>query len=196
MLADVGAASDREFLELAVERLVHLLDEEAVHVTREQLIPLATPDDLDHVPAGTAEGGLELLDDLAVAAHRAVQSLEVAVDHEGQVVEAFTRRDVERTEQFGLVGLAVAKERPDARGGGVEQAAVVQVTVVARLVDRADRREAHRDGGVLPELGHQAWMRVGAEARSGTARLAPEMVELVDAQPTLEEGARIDPGAA
>ena len=37
-------------------------------------------------------------------------------------------------------------------------------------------------------------MRVGAEARAGTARLAPEVVELVDAQPALEEGARVDPG--
>ena len=182
VLADVGAAGDRELLELAVEGLVHLLDEEAVHVAREQVVPLAAPDDLDHVPAGAAEGGLELLDDLAVAADRAVESLEVAVDHEGQVVEAFARRDVERTERFGLVGLAVAEERPDPRGGRVEQAAVVEVAVVARLVDGADRREPHRDRRVLPELGHQARMRVRAEARAGTARLAPEMVELVDAQ--------------
>ena len=92
VLADVGAAGDRELLELAVERLVHLLDEQAVDVAGEQVVPLAAPDDLDDVPAGAAERRLELLDDLAVAAHRAVEPLQVAVDDEGQVVEALARR--------------------------------------------------------------------------------------------------------
>ena len=115
VLADVGAAGDRELLELTVERLVHLLDEQPVHVAREQVVPLAAPDDLDHVPAGAAERGLELLDDLAVAADRAVEPLQVAVDDEGQVVETLARRDVQRAERFGLVGLAVAEEGPDPR---------------------------------------------------------------------------------
>ena len=55
----------------------------------EQRIPLAAPDHLDHVPAGAAEDRLELLDDLAVAADRTVEALEVAVDDEDQVVELF-----------------------------------------------------------------------------------------------------------
>ena len=137
VLADVGAAGDRELLELAVERLVHLLDEHAVDVAGQQVVPLAAPDDLDHVPAGAAEDRLELLDDLAVAADRAVEPLQVAVDDEGQVVEAFAGGDVQRAERLGLVGLAVAEERPDARLGGVEQAAVVEVAVEAGLVDGA-----------------------------------------------------------
>ena len=99
MLADVGAAGDRELLELPVERLVHLLDEEAVDVARQEVVPLATPDDLDDVPAGATERRLELLDDLAVAADRAVEPLEVAVDDEGQVVEALARGDMERAER-------------------------------------------------------------------------------------------------
>ena len=115
VLADVGAAGDRELLELAVERLVHLLDEDAVDVAGEQVVPLARPDDLDDVPAGAAERRLELLDDLAVAADRAVEALQVAVDDERQVVEALAGGDVERAERLGLVGLAVAEERPDPR---------------------------------------------------------------------------------
>ena len=95
VLPDVGAAGDRELLELAVERVVHLLDEDAVDVAGEELVPLAGPDDLDDVPAGAAEGRLELLDDLAVAADRAVEPLEVAVDDERQVVEALAGREVE-----------------------------------------------------------------------------------------------------
>ena len=114
VLADVGARLDAELLGLAVERLVHLVDQHAVDVAREQLVPLAAPDDLDHVPAGAAEDRLELLDDLAVAADRAVEALQVAVDDEDQVVEALARGDRERPERLGLVRLAVAEERPDA----------------------------------------------------------------------------------
>ena len=55
VLADVVAARHRVLLELAVEGLVHLLDQHAVDVARQQLVPLAAPDDLDHVPAGAAE---------------------------------------------------------------------------------------------------------------------------------------------
>ena len=114
VLPDVRAAGHAELLELAVERVVHLLDEHAVDVAGEQLVPLAGPDDLDDVPAGAAEDRLELLDDLAVAADRAVEPLQVAVDDEGQVVEALAGGDVERAERLRLVGLAVAQERPDA----------------------------------------------------------------------------------
>ena len=61
-----------------------------------------------------SEGRLELLDDLAVAADGTVEALQVAVDDERQVVEPLARRDMERAERLGLVGLAVAHERPDA----------------------------------------------------------------------------------
>jgi hypothetical protein len=168
VLPDVAPAGDRVLLELAVERVVHLLDEDAVDVAGEELVPLAGPDDLDDVPAGAAERRLELLDDLAVAADRAVEPLEVAVDDERQVVEALARGDVERAERLRLVGLAVAEEGPDARAGRVEQAAVLEVAVVAGLVDRADRAEAHRDRRELPEVRHQPRMRVGAQALAGT----------------------------
>ena len=69
--------------------------------------------DLDDVPAGAAEGGLELLDDLAVAAHGTVEALQVAVDDEDQVVELLARGERERAHALGLVHLAVAEERPD-----------------------------------------------------------------------------------
>ena len=43
------------------------------------------------VPARAAERRFELLDDLAVAADRTVEALQVAVDDEDQVVELFAR---------------------------------------------------------------------------------------------------------
>ena len=114
VLADVGAAGDGVLLVLAVDDLAHALHEQAVVVLREQRVPVAAPDDLDDVPADAAEDGLELLDDLAVAAHRAVEALQVAVDDEDQVVEPLAGRQRDRAERLRLVGLAVAEEAPDA----------------------------------------------------------------------------------
>ena len=65
-----------------------------------------------------------------------------------------------------------------------------EVAVVAGLVDRADRPETHRDRRELPEVRHQARVRVRAQAVA--TGLAPEVVELLDAQPALEERAGVD----
>src|SRR5439155_13029166 len=113
VLADVGAIRDRHALGLAVGRFGHSVHEDAIDVAREKVVPLARPEDLDDVPSRAAEDRLELLNDLAVAADRTVESLQVAVHDEGQVVEALSRRDVQRAEPLGLVALAVAEEGPD-----------------------------------------------------------------------------------
>jgi len=127
VLADVGATGDRVLLEFTVDGVRHLVDENAVRVTGEEVVPLAAPDDLDHVPAGAAEEPLELLDDLAVATNRTVEALQIAVDHEREVVESFTCGQRKCRHRFGLVHLAVAEERPDAAAGRVGQAAVGEV---------------------------------------------------------------------
>ena len=72
------------------------------------------PQALDDVPAGAGEQRLELVDDPAVAAHRPVEALQVAVDDEGAVVEPLARRQRQRGDRLGLVHLAVAEEAPDA----------------------------------------------------------------------------------
>src|SRR5262249_6991688 len=113
MLADIGAALDAVTLILAVDDLGHALDEQADIVLYEEGVPVAARDDFDDVPAGAAEGGFQLLDDLAVAAHRAVEALEVAVDDEDQVVEPFARGQGDGAEALRLVGLAVAQEAPN-----------------------------------------------------------------------------------
>ncbi len=66
VLTDVGAGLGGVLLELAVDRRVHLVEENAVDVLGQQLVPGAAPDDLDDVPARPSEERLELLDDLAV----------------------------------------------------------------------------------------------------------------------------------
>jgi hypothetical protein len=192
VLADVGAARHGVLLELAVHGLVHLVDQRPVRVPGQQVVPLAAPDHLDDVPAGAAEDPLQLLDDLAVAADRAVQPLQVAVDDEGQVVEPLAAGDPQRTERLRLVHLAVAQEGPDSRAAGVRDAAMEQVPVEARLVDGRDGTQAHAHGRELPEVGHEARVRVRREALSG-AHFATEVVQLVCAQASLEERPGVHP---
>ena len=91
VLADEGAVVGLVGLEVAVGRRVHEVDQSAVAVGVQQCIPLAAPDHLDDVPSGPAEERLEFLDDLPVAADRSVETLQVAVDDEGQVVECLRR---------------------------------------------------------------------------------------------------------
>ncbi|MFT3725610.1 MAG: hypothetical protein QM773_18770 [Hyphomonadaceae bacterium] len=132
---------------------------------RQQLVPARAPDHLDDVPAGAAEVGLQLLDDLAVAAHRAVEALQVAVDDEDQVVELLARRERDRAEDSGSSISPSPHEGPDLAAVGVGEAAVLQVSQEARLIDRHHRAEAHRDRRELPEIRHQPRMRIGRKAR-------------------------------
>ena len=82
VLPGVGPALHRVLLELAVEGGVHAVDQHAVDVGGQHVVPPGAPDDLDHVPARAPEHRLQLLDDLAVAPHRPVEALQVAVDDE------------------------------------------------------------------------------------------------------------------
>ena len=179
-------------LELAVDGGVHLVEQHAVLVLGEQVVPLRTPDDLDDVPAGTAERRFEFLDDLAVAAHRTVESLQVAVDDEHEVVELLTRGERDRSEGFGFVGFAVAEEAPHAAVGGVVDVPVLEVAVESGLVERGDRAEAHRHRRELPEVGHQSRVRIRRQPASVAPDLATEVVEVVLGQATFEEGAGVD----
>ena len=158
----------------------------------EQFVPARAPDHLDDVPTVAPELRLEFLDDLAVAAHRPVEALEVAVHDEDQIVEAFPVGEAESSPRLGLVELPVARKAPDPRAARVEDPPVHQVAVEARLVDRADRPEAHRDGRELPEIGHETRVRVTRQAVP--AGFEPEVLEIGLAQAAFDEGARVDPG--
>jgi hypothetical protein len=190
VLADERAVVRLHRLVVAVDRVHHHLAQDLVLVAREQRVPVAAPDQLDDVPARAAELAFELLDDLAVTAHRAVQALQVAVDDEDQVVELLARREADRAERFGLVHFAVAAEDPDLAVLGVRDAARVQVLQEARLVDRHQRAEAHRDGRELPELRHQLRVRIARDALA--VDLLAEVQQLLLGQAAFHEGARID----
>ncbi len=159
-------------------------------VPGQQVVPGRAPDDLDDVPARSPEDGLELLDDLAVAPHRTVEALQVAVHDEDQVVELLAGSQREGAQRLGLVGLAVAQETPHLGAGGVDDASVVQVPVEAGLVDGVDGTDAHRHRGELPEVGHEP--RVGIRGQASAPQLHAEVVQLVLAEAPLEEGSGVD----
>ena len=192
VLAHEGAVVGLHRLVVAVDGLHHHATQRAVLVAREQRIPVAAPDQLDDVPARAAELALELLDDLAVAAHRPVEALQVAVDDEDQVVELLARGQSDRAERLGLVHLAVAAKDPDLALARVGDAARVQVLEEARLVDRHQRAESHRDGRELPELGHQLRVRVARDALA--VDLLAKVEQLLFGQPSFHEGACVDAG--
>jgi hypothetical protein len=193
VLAQVGAVLDNVALVLTVDDIAHPLDEHAIGVLGEERVPLRPPQDLDDVPADAAEHRLQFLDDLAVAADRAVEALQVAVDDEDQVVELLARRQRDRAERFRLVRFAVAEERPDLLVRRRLEAAILQVAHEARVVDRHERPEAHRNRRVLPEVRHQPWMRVRRQAAVRTL-LVPEVAKVLLGQPPLEERPGVDAG--
>ena len=96
-------------------------------VPLQERIPVAAPDHLDGVPAGPSEYPLQFLNDLAVAAYRTVEALQVAVDHEHQIVEIFPSGERDGAQAFRLVHLAIAAEHPDLAALGLSKAAVLEV---------------------------------------------------------------------
>ena len=173
----VGATAHLIRLILAVDGFFHPLAQDAGLVFGQQRIPAAAPNDLDDVPTGAPKCRFELLDDLAVAPNRPVQSLEIAVHHEDQVVQVFPARERNCAQRLGLIRLSVAEECPDFPLGRFDDAAIRQVTHEARLVDRHQGTEPHRHRRELPETRHQSRVRIGG--KSARIDFLAEVVELV-----------------
>ncbi len=152
VLAHGFAVGDSVELVIAIHGAVHPRLQQSVLIAGEQFVPLAAPDHLDYIPAGTAVAALQLLDDLAVAPDRAVEPLQVAVDHHHQVVEIIAGRHVDGAEHFRFVRFAVTDKAPDLTAVGRFDAAVFQVLHKPGLVDRRGGGEAHRGAGQLPEV--------------------------------------------
>ena len=179
VLPYIGAVVGLVGLEVSIGCGVHQIHQGAVFVGVQQCIPLAAPHHLDDVPTGATEEGLQLLNNFAVAAHRPVEPLQVAVDDEGQVVEALECGHVGQSATFRLVGLAIAEEGPHMLIGGVLDAAVMQVVVEPGLINGVHRAQPHGHRGELPEVGHQPRVRIGRQPAAGVRVLLSEAVHLV-----------------
>ena len=193
VLADVGPAGHAVFLILPVDDLAGATREQPVVIVGEQLVPIAAPEDLDHIPAGAAKQSFQLLHDVAVTANRAVQALQVAIDHPGQVVQVLAPREGYRRGSLRRVGFSITDKRPHPLVGGLLQSPILQIAHEPRLVDRHQRSQAHGHGGELPEIGHQPGMWVRRDAAAGR-ELTPEVVDLLGGQATLEIRPRINAG--
>ncbi len=177
----------------AVDRLFHPLQENAGFVASKQLVPIGAPDHLDDVPAGAAKSSFQFLDDLAIAAHRAIEALQIAVHHEDQVVQLLARSQGQRTHRLGLVGLAIADERPHFALGLRNDAAILQIAHEARLIDRVERADTHRHRGESPEVGQQPGMRIRRQPRSA-AQFVAEVLYLLFTEPAFQKSARVNAG--
>jgi len=87
VLADIGAGGGGVLLAVTVHRLAHPTHQETVRILGKQRVPIFSPDHLDDIPTRAPEVSLELLNDLAVTADRAVETLQIAVDDKDQIVE-------------------------------------------------------------------------------------------------------------
>jgi hypothetical protein len=189
-LPNVITGGNDKLLVFAVDDLAHTLDEKTFGVALEDGIPLTAPQDLDNVPAGAAEGGFQFLNNLAIATNGTIEALKVAVDDEDEVVKFFAGGKSDSAERFGLIGFTVAEEGPNFCVGGGLQTAVFQVAIEACLIDGHERAESHGDSGIFPEIGHEPGMRIGGESTAGL-QFTAEVFQLLDADATFEEGARI-----
>ena len=159
-IAHVLAVHGLDLLVLAIHGLLHDLAQLARLILREQWVPIRAPDNLNHIPACAAEGCLEFLDDLAIATHRPIETLQVAINDEDQIIQTLSYRHCNRAHRLRLIHLAVAKERPDLAITFRKQAAIFHVAHEARLIDRHHRSQSHRHGRELPEIRHQPGMGI------------------------------------
>ncbi len=192
MLAHVGTVVGLEGLVVAIERVHHQLAQGALLVARQQGVPFTAPQQFDDIPASPTKLAFQLLDDFAVAAHRAVQALQIAVDDKNQVIQLLARCQSNGTATLHLVHLAVAAEDPDLALRGIRNATRFEVLEKTRLVDRHQRPQAHGNGGELPEVGHQLGMRIARQALA--TDLLAEVQQLLLRQTPFQVGARIDAG--
>ena len=167
ILPEIGAALDKVLLILAVADLAHAPDQQPITIAADEAVPVGAPDDFDDIPSRATENGFQFLDDLAIAADRPVESLQIAIDYKDEVVEAFAGGQRDGTERFGFIHLAIAEKGPDLAAGGLLQATVFQIAHKACLVNRLDGTESHRNRGELPEIGHEprVWIRREAAFR-------------------------------
>src|SRR6266496_4115922 len=117
ILPEVRSALNEELLILTVGDFSQPPHQQSIAVVLDEAVPIATPDNLDHIPAGTAENRLQLLNNFSVATYRTVEPLQIAVDHPDQVVELFSRRQRDGAQRLGLVHFAIAEKCPDLPAG-------------------------------------------------------------------------------
>ena len=160
VLASVPASFSLAALVFTVDGLFHPFQEQTGAVARQQIIPIAAPNDFNYVPSGATKDAFELVDDLAIAAHRSIEALQIAVHNEDQIVELLARGNGQGAEGFRFIGLAITYVRPNFPWRLLDETPIFEITHEASLVNRVDRSNAHRNRRETPEIGHQPRVRI------------------------------------
>ena len=93
----ISTALGFEGLIFSVDGFFHSLPQQPLIVFGQKRIPVGTPQDFDHIPTCAPELSFQFLNDFAVSADWAVQSLEVAVDDKNKIVQFFTGCEMDGT---------------------------------------------------------------------------------------------------
>ena len=192
-LSEVGSAFDVIFLILSVSDFAAATYQDSVTIVADEAVPVGAPDAFDDVPSSAAEDGFEFLDDFSVAAYGSIETLQVAVDNEDQIVEIFAGSERDGTERLGFIHFAIAQERPNFSASRLLKAAILQIADKARVVNRLNRSKPHGNGGELPEVRHEPGVRIGTEATTGF-QFAAKIFQLFFWNAAFEIGAGIDSG--
>ncbi|MPM44892.1 hypothetical protein SDC9_91574 [bioreactor metagenome] len=199
MIAIEAAILGGKGLHLPIHRIAQRARQRAGKIARKQTVPVAAPQQLDHVPTRPGKQPLQLVDHAAIAAHRAIQALQIAVHHPHQIVQPLARRQGQRAHALGLVHLAIAKHTPNLTARAIQQTAMREIAHEARVINAADRPDAHRTRGELPEVGHQPRVRIARKpltARLQATQLLAVMLQIDLAQTPFQKRACIHTGRA
>ena len=145
----------------------------------QQRVPLATPNHLDDVPAGTTEEALELLDDLAISTNRTIKALQVCIHNKGEVVEPVVCSKLQSSATLDLIQLSISKESPNVLARGVFEATTLEVAVELRLIDRIYGAKAHRNCGELPEIWHKSWVWIARQTALVSRLFLTETIHVI-----------------
>ena len=97
---------------------------------------------------------------MTVTAHRTIESLQVTVDHEDQIIELFARGQTERGQRFGLILFSVTEDAPHLASLVRQQTTMLQVTQEARLINRIVGPIPIEPVGNCQKLGINTWCRM------------------------------------
>ena len=180
------------FLQFTIDGFVQALQQYAFLVACKQRIPVAAPQQLDDVPARAGKQALQLLNDGAVAAHRAIQPLQIAVHHKNQVIQFFACGERQTRQRFRFIHFAVPDKRPYLAIRRRADLPIFQVAHKARLINRVNRPQPHRRVRKLPKVRHQPRMRIRRQATA--ARFLPVFHQLIFRESPFEKRARVNAG--
>ena len=153
---------------------------------------MPAPDNFNHVPARTSENAFQLLNNFAISTNRPIEALQVAINHENQIVETFSSCLSYSPQRFGFIHLSIAKKGPDFAIIVVQQPPIGQVFHKVSLINGLYRPKPHGNRGKLPVIWHQP--RMWIRRKSIAFDFIAKVVELCFIQAALDKRPGINAG--